>query len=146
MLRTSRILVAGFLLVVFGLGATEAGLLFGASWLGMANDGRCPLHTVKCCCPKVCKTPPKAKPSCHKSDDSASKVSSTQTSGDACIVKAGCDKKQHSLGYLPLLKDCLPEVLQKIDFDPNLSILPSRNGRFLLLDCSPAFFHPPRNS
>lgn len=144
--RTSRILVAGFLLVVFGLGATEAGFLFGASWLGASNDGGCPLHTVKCCCPKVCKTPPKAKPSCHKSDDSASKVSSIQTSSDTCIVKAGCDKKQHSLGYLSLLKDYLPEVLQKVDFDPNLSILASRNDRLLLLDCSPAFFHPPRNS
>ena len=146
MLRTCRILVAGFLLVVFGLGATEAGLLLSASWPGTSNDGRCPLHAVKCCCPKVCKIPPKAKPSCHKSDDSASKVSPTQTSGDTCIVKAGCDKEQGSLGYLPLLKDYLPEILQEIDFDPNPSILANGNDRFHLLDCSPAFFHPPRNS
>jgi hypothetical protein len=137
-----RTLVAAFLLVAFGLGATDAGFLLGAGWLGTENDSRCPIHTVKCCCPKVCKVPPKAKPSCHKSAESAS----NQNSGDTCIVKAGCDKKQDSLGYLPLLKDYLPEVLQKVNFDPNLSVLASGNDRFLLLDCSSSFFHPPRNS
>ena len=142
-----RILVGGFLLVAFGLGATNASLLLGASWLGAAN-GSCSLHAAKCCCPKICKVkaPPTTKPSCHKSDQPVSKISPVQTTGDTCVVKAGCDREENSLGYLPLLKDYLPEALEHVDFDPNRSILASGKDRFLLLDCSPPFFHPPKDS
>ena len=145
--RIFRIVVTAFVLVAFSLSATDSGLLLSASWKATAEDGSCPLHTVKCCCPKVCKTPPKAEPSCHKSAEPTEQLSTAKTaSGAACVVKAGCGKQETTLGFLPLLKDFVPEALEQIGFDPSLSIFVSAKDRFLLLDSSPRFFHPPRNS
>ena len=141
MSRLLKTFVAGLVLLSFGFNATEASLL-----LAVNNGGHCPKHAAKCCCPKVCKVPLKAKPSCHKSDETLSQISLAQTTGDTCVVKAGCDKKENPLLSLPLLKDYLPEVLERIDFDPNRSILVGGQDKFVLLDSSSVFFHPPRHS
>ena len=141
-----RIVVTAVVLAAFSLSATDS-LLLSSGWKATAEDASCPLHRVKCCCPKVCKTPPKAEPSCHKSAKPTEQLSTAETtSGAACVVKAGCGKQETSVGFLPLLKDFVPESLEQIGFDRSLSSLVSAKDRFLLLDSSPHFFHPPRNS
>jgi len=144
--RTFRTVVTAFVLVVFSLSATDSGLLLSASWKVTAEGWSCPLHAAKCCCPKVCKTPPKAEPSCHKSAEPTEQLSTSKTApGAACVLKAGCGKET-SVGFLPLLKDFVPESLEQIGFDPSLSIFVSAKDRFFLMDSSLQFFHPPRNS
>ena len=139
--------VAALVLVAFSLSTTDLSFLLGASLKARAEHASCPLHKTKCCCPKVCKTPPKAKPSCHKSAEPTEELSTAMTApAPGCVLKAGCDKKETSVGFLPLLKDFVPEPLEQIGFDPSLSIFVHAKNRFLLLDCSPQFFHPPRNS
>jgi hypothetical protein len=146
--RIIRIVAAAFMLVAFSWSATDSGLLLSAVRQTKTESGSCPLHTVKCCCPKVCKTPPKVEPSCHKSAKPTSQLNraAAPASGAACVLKAGCGEKDNLVGFLPLLKDFVPESLEQIKIDPNLSILVSAKDRFLLLDCSTPFFHPPRNS
>jgi hypothetical protein len=147
MRRNFRIVVAAVVLVAFSLGATDSGLLLSASSKPAEGSNSCPLHMVKCCCPKVCKTPPKTKPSCHKSAEPVEQLSMAKTSPQAgCVLKAGCDTKETHVAFLQLLKDFVPESLEEIGFDPSRSILAGVNDRFVLLDSSPQFFHPPRNS
>lgn len=145
--RIFRIVVAMVVVAAFGLSATDSGFLLSASWKAAAEDSSCPLHTVKCCCPKICKTPPQAKPACHQSAEPAEQLSTAKTTpGAVCELKAGCGTKQTTLSLLPLLKDFVPESSEHTGFDPSLSIFVSAKDRFLLLDSAPLFFHPPRNS
>jgi hypothetical protein len=147
MRRILRIIAATVLLVAFSLSATDSVLLLSAGWKATAEEASCPLHRTKCCCPKVCKTPPKAEPICHKSAEPKEQVTTAGTTRKAaCIVKAGCEKPDTFMGFLPLLKDFVPEPLERIGGDPSRSIFVSAKDRFLLLDCSSPFFHPPRNS
>jgi len=143
--RMLRIVVAAVVLVAFSLGATDSGLLAG---LKPAEESvSCPLHIVKCCCPKVCKTPPKTKPSCHKAAEPTEQLSTVKTVPQAgCVLKAGCGTKETRVAFLQLLKDFVPESLEQIGFDQSRSVFVSATDRFLLLDVSPQFFHPPRNS
>jgi hypothetical protein len=144
--RILRIVVAAVVLVAFSFVATDSGFLL-ASLNPAQGSGSCPLHMAKCCCPKACKTPPKAKPSCHKSAAPIEQVSTAKaTAGDACVLKAGCDTKETRVAFLHLLKDFVSESLEATGFDPARSILPGAKDRFPLLDSSPQFFHPPRNS
>jgi len=140
-----KTVVAAFVLIAFSVSATDFGLLLSASSKAPAGSGGCPLHSVKCCCPKVCKTLPKTKPSCHKSAEPDALSAARTTDGAACVVKAGCDKQEPSSSILPPLKDFVPESSEGIGFDPSRSLFLSSKGRFLPLDCSPDFFHPPRS-
>lgn len=145
--RIFRIVVAAVVLVAFSYGATDSGLLLSASSKPAQGSASCLMHTVKCCCPKGCKTPRKAKPSCHQSAEPSEELSTAKTTARAgCVLKAGCGTKETHAAFLQLLKDFVPESLEQIGFDPNRSILAGANDRFLLLDSSPRFFHPPRNS
>ena len=145
--RIFRTIAAAFVLVAFSLSATDSVLLLSASWKATAEEASCPLHIKKCCCPKVCKKPPRAEPSCHKSAGPTEQSSAFKTTpAAACVVKAGCDKEETSVGFLSLLKDFVPEPLEQIGVDPSRSIFVSAKVRFFLLDSSPQFFHPPRNS
>jgi hypothetical protein len=145
--RIFRILVAAVVLVAFSLGATDSGLLLSASLKPAGESGSCPLHMVKCYCLKVCRTPPKTKPSCHKAAEPAEQLSTIKTTPQAgCVLRAGCGTKETRVAFLQLLKDFVPESLEEIAFDPARSILAGVNDRFPLLDSSPQFFHPPRNS
>jgi hypothetical protein len=45
-----------------------------------------------------------------------------------------------------LLKDFVPESLEHVAYDSSRSVFATPGHRFLLLDSSPRFFHPPRNS
>lgn len=145
--RIFRMVVAAVVLVAFSHGATDSGLLLSASSKPAQSSASCPMHTVKCCCPKVCKTPRKTKPSCHKSAEPAEGLSTAETTTRAgCVLKAGCGTKETNVAFLQLLKDFVPESLEQIGFDPSRSILAGTNDRFLLSNCSSLFFHPPRNS
>jgi len=145
--RILRAVVVAVVLVAFSLGATNSVPLLSAGLKATAGGQSCPLHTAKCCCPKVCKTPPKARPSCHKSTEPVDALSTAKAApGAACVLKAGCDKNEPHVGFLPLLKDFVPESSEQIGFDPSLSIFIHARSRFVLLDCSPQLFHPPRNS
>jgi hypothetical protein len=142
---TFRIVVATVVLVAFSLGATDSGLLLSAS--SKPEGESCPLHMSKCCCPKVCKSPPKTKPSCHKSVELTERLSATKTAPQAgCVLKAGCGTKETRVAFLQLLKDFVPESLKQIGFDQSHSLFVNATDQFLLLDASPQFFHPPRNS
>ena len=146
--RSLRIIAAVFVLVAFSSTATDSGRLLSANWKALTKDPSCPLHRTKCCCPKVCKTPPKAEPSCHKSEqpaEQASAATKTSTKTD-CVLKAGCSPTETSEGFLRLLKEFVPESLERIECDSSRSVLATPRHRFLLLDSSPRFFHPPRNS
>ena len=142
-----RIAVAAIVLVTFSLGATDFGLLLSAgSKPGAQSDG-CPLHMAKCCCPKVCKAEMKAKPSCHNSAAPKAELSTAKSpSGAGCVLKAGCGTKKAPMGWVSLLKDFVPESLEKVAFDQTRSVLIGTTDRLLLLDSSPQFFHPPRIS
>ena len=143
--RTFRIVVATVVLVAFSLGATDSGLLLSAS--SKPEGESCPLHMAKCCCPKVCKSPPKKKPSCHKSIEPIEQLSIAKTIPQAgCDLKAGCGTKETRVAFLQLLKDFVPESLEQIGFDQSRSLFVSATDQFLLLDASPQPFHPPRNS
>lgn len=145
--RIFRIVVAAVVLVAFSLGATDSGLLLSASPKPAEGSGSCPLHMVKCCCPKVCKSPPKTKPSCHKAAEPTEQLSTAKTTPQAgCVLKAGCGTKETRVAFLQLLKDFVPESLEQIGFDQSRSVFVSATDRFPLLDASPQFFHPPRNS
>ena len=133
--RRLRIIAAIVALVAFSSTATDSGRLLSVSWKAAVNDASCPLHTTKCCCPKVCKTPPKVEPSCHKS-----------ARPTECVLKAGCGSTETFVGFLPLLKDFVPESLEHVAYDSSRSVFAAPGHRFLLLDSSPRFFHPPRNS
>ena len=139
-----RIVVAAVVLVAFSFGATDSGLLLSASSKSAERSGSCPLHTVKCCCPKICKTPPKTKPSCHKPADQLSSAKTTPRA--SCVLKAGCDTKETHVAFLQSLKDFVPESLEQVGSDQSRSVFVSATDRCLLLDASPQFFHPPRNS
>jgi hypothetical protein len=144
--QSLRIVAAAVVLVAFSLTATDSSRLLSADWI-KAVDSSCPLHMTKCCCPKVCKAPPKTTPSCHKSAEPTARLKTDRTTpGAGCFVKAGCGKPETSLGFLPLLKEFVPESPEQVAFDPNLSMFVTAKDRFLLLDSSPPFFHPPRNS
>ena len=145
--RRLRIIAAVFVLVAFTSTATDSGRLLSASWKA-AKDASCPLHRTKCCCPKVCKTPPKVEPSCHKSSRATERASTATkaTSRTECVLKAGCGSTETSVGLLPLLKDFVPESLEHVAYDSSRSVFATPGHRFLLLDSSPQFFHPPRNS
>ena len=141
-----RTVVAAVVLLAFSLSTTDLSFLLGASLKAATEEASCPLHKTKCCCPKVCKTPPKVGASCHKPAESAERLGTAKTAPTtACVLKAGCDKESF-VGFLPLLKDFVPESLGQIGFDTSLSVFVHAKNRFLLLDCSPQFFHPPRNS
>lgn len=144
--RIFRIVVAAVVLVAFSLGATDSGLLLSASFKPSEERGSCPLHMVKCCCPKVCKSPPKTKPSCHKAAEPTEQLSTAKTTQAGCVLKAGCGTKETRVAFLQLLKDFVPESLEQIGFDQSRSVFVSATDRFPLLDASPQFFHPPRNS
>ena len=144
--RMFRIVVATVVLLAFGLGATDLGLLLSAS-SKPAEGSSCPLHMTKCCCPKVCKSPPKAKPSCHKSAEPTEQLSTAKTTPRAgCVLKAGCATKETHVAFLQLLKDFVPESLEQIEFDQSRSLFVNAMNQLFLLDASPQFFHPPRNS
>ncbi len=133
-------------LVAFSWTATDTSPLLRASW-AKAEESSCPLHIAKCCCPKLCKTPPKSAPSCHKPAGPVEKLNSAETASDAaCVVKAGCGKTEQVLGFHTLLKEFVPELPEQIGFDPSLYIFGGTQSSFLLLDSSIGFFHPPRNS
>ena len=146
--RRLRLIAAVFVLVAFSSTATDSGRLLSASWKAAANDASCPLHKTKCCCPKVCKAPPKTEPSCHKSAQpmEQSSAATKPTPKTECVLKAGCGTKETSIDFAPLLKEFVPESLEQIGCDSNRSVFASPRHRFLLLDSSPRFFHPPRSS
>ena len=145
--RCLRIIAAIVVLVAFSSTATDSGRLLSASWKAAAKDPSCPLHRTKCCCPKVCKTPPKAEPSCHKSAQPTEQAGAvTKAPTTECVLKAGCGSTDTFVGFLPLLKDFVPESLEQIECDSSRSVFASPRHRFLLLDSSLRFFHPPRNS
>jgi hypothetical protein len=74
-------------------------------------------------------------------------VSTARTTPQAgCVLKAGCGTNETRVAFLQLLKDFVPESLEQIGFDQSRSVFVSATDRFLLLDASPQFFHPPRNS
>jgi len=145
--RIFRIVVAAVVLVAFSSGATDSGLLLSASLKPAEESSSCPLHIEKCCCPKVCKSPPKTKPSCHKAAEPTEQVSTAKAAPQVgCVLKAGCGTKEPRVAFLQLLKEFVPESLEQIGFDQSRSVFVSATDRFLLLDASPQFFHPPRNS
>ena len=146
--RRLRIIAAIVALVAFSSTATDSGRLLSASWKAPAKDPSCPLHRAKCCCPKVCKTPPKVEPSCHKSGQAAEQANAATkaTPMTECVLKAGCGSTETFVGFLPLLKDFVPESLEHVAYDSSRSVFAAPGHRFLLLDSSLRFFHPPRNS
>src|ERR1051325_6866377 len=96
--RMFRIVATALVLVAFSLSATDLSLLLSAGWNATAEDAKCQLHREKCCCPKVCKTPPKAEPTCHKSAGPTERSTAAERiPASACIVKAGCGKQETSL-------------------------------------------------
>src|SRR5262249_23364055 len=141
-----RVVVAVVALVTFSLTATDTSFLLSRSWAKVEDSGG-PLHIGKCCCPKLCKTPPQSAPSCHKSAGQIEKLNSAATApGAVCVLKGGCGKAEPVLGFHTLLKEFVPEPPEQIGFDPSLCIFGGTQISFLLLDSSIGFFHPPRNS
>ena len=89
-----RTVVAVVVLLAFSLSTTDLTLLLGASLKATPEGTSCPLHKTKCCCPKVCKTPPKVGAACHKPGDSTERLGAAKTApATACVLKAGCDKE-----------------------------------------------------
>jgi len=143
-----RTVVAVFVLIGFASSASDFGLLLSTAWAASPERTRCPLHAAKCCCPKVCQSPPPTRPSCHKSESGESGEGlkpAQRIPKAACVVKAGCGRSESAVAPPLSFKDFVPEPSEQIGFDGNSSLFHPPNNRLSLLDRSASVFHPPRD-